>query len=393
MYLINADTGSADRQRVGIDVPDDRERHRLRIRRASTSATSATAGRTRCRPTRPRPATAAASSSTRPISGDIDGKYWRFNFTPAGTIRDPRWSTPAQPIYASSALLFVGSADVYMFFATGSDLLPATAPGRHGHVQAVWPEGQRSVSGAPTKFTQDLATVTNVGAVWPPASGRRPPRRSPATSCSTRRRRRRRRTPCADFTAKLYAVTYTGGAAYDSNGNGKLDNNESPIAATMAGRATAPFIVDQHLYFGYDRRGRRRPSRRSAIPRTSTTASARSACASCRGGRSASEQVIARRDCVRILRRQAAGRATICPRCRSAVVVAREVQKTPSHVSQRTALVAAAVLGIATIATASVWLGGGGSDPHVTTPSASRPDPLARPAPARSGTHRTAQGS
>lgn len=71
-----------------------------------------------------------------------------------------------------------------------------------------------------------------------------------------------------------------------------------------------------------------------------------------------------------------AGR-TICPRCRSAVVVAREVQKTPSHVSQRTALVAAAVLGIATIATASVWLGGGGSDPHVTTRSASRPDPLA----------------
>ena len=67
----------------------------------------------------------------------------------------------------------------------------------------------------------------------------------------------------------------------------------------------------------------------------------------------------------------------ICPRCRAAVVVAREVQKTPSHVSQRTALVAAAVLGIATIATASVWLGGRGSDPQVTTPSASRPDPLA----------------
>ena len=67
----------------------------------------------------------------------------------------------------------------------------------------------------------------------------------------------------------------------------------------------------------------------------------------------------------------------ICPRCRAAVVVAHEVQKPPSHVSQRTALVAAAVLGIATIATASVWLGGGGSDPHVTTPSASRSDPLA----------------
>ena len=58
-------------------------------------------------------------------------------------------------------------------------------------------------------------------------------------------------TPCADFTGKLYAVTYAGGAAYDSNGNGKIDKNESPVAATLAGRATAPFIVDQHLYVAH----------------------------------------------------------------------------------------------------------------------------------------------
>jgi hypothetical protein len=29
-----------------------------------------------------------------------------------------------------------------------------------------------------------------------------------------------------------------------------MDKNENPVAATLAGRATAPFIVDQHLYFG-----------------------------------------------------------------------------------------------------------------------------------------------
>ena len=57
-------------------------------------------------------------------------------------------------------------------------------------------------------------------------------------------------TPCADFNANLYAMTYAGGAAYDSNNNGKIDNNESTIAKTMAGRATAPFIVDQHVVFG-----------------------------------------------------------------------------------------------------------------------------------------------
>jgi hypothetical protein len=59
-------------------------------------------------------------------------------------------------------------------------------------------------------------------------------------------------TPCADFTANLYALTYVGGAAYDSftSGNDKIDKNESPIVRTLQGRATAPFIVDQHLYFG-----------------------------------------------------------------------------------------------------------------------------------------------
>ena len=57
-------------------------------------------------------------------------------------------------------------------------------------------------------------------------------------------------TPCADFTSNLYGLTYAGGAAYDSNANGTIDNNESPVDKTLAGRATAPFIVDQHLVFG-----------------------------------------------------------------------------------------------------------------------------------------------
>ena len=38
----------------------------------------------------------------------------------------------SQPIYASSALLFIGTTDVYMFFSTGSDLLPSSAPGGTG---------------------------------------------------------------------------------------------------------------------------------------------------------------------------------------------------------------------------------------------------------------------
>jgi Tfp pilus tip-associated adhesin PilY1 len=55
---------------------------------------------------------------------------------------------------------------------------------------------------------------------------------------------------CTDATAKTYAFTYLGTAAYDANGNGTLENNESPVVSTSVGRATAPFIVDQHLYIG-----------------------------------------------------------------------------------------------------------------------------------------------
>ena len=68
----------------------------------------------------------------RAYLGDIDGKYWRFTFTPAGSITALSMIDTSQPIYASSALLFVGSTDVYTFFATGSDLLPVTAPGGTG---------------------------------------------------------------------------------------------------------------------------------------------------------------------------------------------------------------------------------------------------------------------
>jgi hypothetical protein len=55
-------------------------------------------------------------------------------------------------------------------------------------------------------------------------------------------------TPCSDFTARLYAVTSLGSAAYDANNDGRIDVSDSPGVRLMHGRATAPFIVDQHLY-------------------------------------------------------------------------------------------------------------------------------------------------
>jgi len=195
--------------------------------------------------------TAAGEAGSVAVSkaylGDIDGKYWRFTFTATGTITANQMVDTGQPIYASSALLFVGTTDVFMFFATGSDLLASTAPGGTGTFKLYGLKDNTPGAGATTKFAIDLATVTNSGGL---ATGERPST-SPSvagdivfytTTTETAS------TPCADFNANLYALTYAGGAAYDTNNNGKIDNNESPIAKTMAGRATAPFIVDQHLY-------------------------------------------------------------------------------------------------------------------------------------------------
>jgi hypothetical protein len=197
--------------------------------------------------------TAAGESGAVAVSkaylGDIDGSYWRFNFTPDGVITANQMVYTGQPIYASSALLFVGTTDVFMFFATGSDLLASSAPGGTGTFKLYGLKDNKPAAGATTKFAIDLATVTNSSGL---ATGERPST-SPSVAGDIvfyTTTVESAGTPCADFTANLYALTYAGGAAYDSNNNGKIDNNESTVAKTMAGRATAPFIVDQHLYTG-----------------------------------------------------------------------------------------------------------------------------------------------
>ena len=192
---------------------------------------------------------AASLVVTKAYLGDVDGVYWRFDFTEAGTISAARMVDTSQPIYASSALLFVGTADVYMFFATGSDLLSSSAPGGQGTFKLWGLKDNAPAVGATTKFSRDLATVSDSGGL---ATGERP---SVAPSVAGdivfyTTTNEAASTPCTDFSAKLYAVTYVGSAAYDSNASGKIENNESPVVRTMSGRATAPFIVDQHLYLG-----------------------------------------------------------------------------------------------------------------------------------------------
>jgi hypothetical protein len=182
-------------------------------------------------------------------AGDIDGRYWKFSFTSGGVITASSIDA-GQPIYSSSALLSVGTADRYLFFGTGSDFLNNTTPGGSGSFKLLeWKDGTSSLVTLKT-LASVSATATDL-----PTNGERPTAAptvagdivffttntdlsgGPSSSwCSS------------DASSKLYAFTYVGSAAYDVNGNGKIDTNESTVVATTTGRGSAPFIVDQHLY-------------------------------------------------------------------------------------------------------------------------------------------------
>ena len=201
--------------------------------------------------------TAASDAGTPAVNvayvGDIDGKYRRFDLTPTGGIVPTVLIDTNQPIYSSSALLFVGTTSRYLFFGTGSDQLPASAPGG-GSASGVSFKLigiQDSMSpGVPGNviLTRDLSPkVVSTGLL---TNGERP-NSSPTVagdivffSTTTDGLT----ASCSDATTKLYAFTYLGTAAYDSNGSGSVTNNESPLITTAVGRGTAPFIVDQHLF-------------------------------------------------------------------------------------------------------------------------------------------------
>ena len=194
----------------------------------------------------------SGSFVSRAYLGDVDGRYWRFEFTVAGTISLTQMIDTGQPIYNSSSLLFVGTSDQHMFISTGSDLLPPTTPGGTGTFRFYGLRDQFPAAGADTIFQRNLATVSSGGNDASLATGERTTSApsvagdivfftTVVSDASV---------PCADVRSNLYALTYLGGAAYDTNNSGSVTNNENPIVANVAGRATAPFIADQHLFFG-----------------------------------------------------------------------------------------------------------------------------------------------
>ena len=198
---------------------------------------------------------AAGPQGSRFISdvyiGDLDGRIWRFDLVlGAGDV--PGFSGGAvklyddvasQPIFNSMAEIDVGSTLRYLFVGTGSDLLPSVGVSQQYKLLGLLDQGN---SGSVT-FTQPLAKVDGVGddekvTAFPAVAGDvvffTTTTFRPAALCSLP-------------DANLYALTFIGGAAYDNTGDNKVSSSDTPKVVTITGvRATAPFVVDQHLVFG-----------------------------------------------------------------------------------------------------------------------------------------------
>jgi hypothetical protein len=186
---------------------------------------------------------------TKAYIGDLDGKLWRFDIglnssgIPVfkGNPTKLYTGTADQPLFSSMAAVTVGTKQ-YLFFGTGSDLLSSVGvSGSYKLIGLLEGNAQPSFTVSLTK-TDGLADDEKVSA-FPAVAGDivffTTTNYKPAA-------------PCSSPDANLYAFTFIGGAAYDSTGDNKVSNNESPKVKTLAGagRATAPFIVDQHLWFG-----------------------------------------------------------------------------------------------------------------------------------------------
>ena len=199
----------------------------------------------------------------RAYIGDLDGRVWRFNIT-TDAVGTPYFSADptllynasltgghgsakkvgaTQPLFSSMASVTVGATQQYIFFGTGSDLLPSNGVSQAYQLIGFLDDGGLGVE----SFTYSLTAVNNSTAdeekvtAFPAVAGDIVFFTTTTFKPST---------PCVLPDANLYALTYIGGAAYDTTGDDTVKNNDSTKVSTITGkRATAPFVVDQHLIF------------------------------------------------------------------------------------------------------------------------------------------------
>ena len=185
---------------------------------------------------------------TKAYVGDLDGNVWRFDFAmvsgvPSVTAKTNLYAAGREhPLFASMATVNVGATQQYIFFGTGSDLLPSAGiPSSHSYkLMSVLDTG----SSGTVKYTNTLASI-NLTAPDEKVTG------FPAVAgdivffVTTLTKPN---LPCSLPDATLYATTFTGGLGYTAQ---PAAQGVGAILTVTGARATAPFIVDQHVAFGF----------------------------------------------------------------------------------------------------------------------------------------------
>jgi hypothetical protein len=197
---------------------------------------------------------------TRAYVGDLDGRIWRFDIGLDGagvprintlvglyTVDTGSGSASDHPIFSSMATVNLGGVQQYLFVGTGSDLLPRNKVSVKYALLAVLDNGP---SGSKTAMIElektDLSGSDEQVSSFPAAAG-------DIVFFSTTTYKA---AACSLPDANLYAMTFIGGPAYDTTGDGKVStggkgaSDSTKIRTTIGTRGTAPFISDQHLVFG-----------------------------------------------------------------------------------------------------------------------------------------------
>jgi hypothetical protein len=189
---------------------------------------------------------------TKAYMGDLDGKLWRFDIA-LDTSKVPKITSNvklydagiAHPLFASMATVTVGGVNQYLFQATGSDLLPSNGVKQQYQFLIVKDNGTSGSLATASGKPISLEIVDGLDNDEKPTSF--PAVAGDIVFFSTTSYKPG--ASCSDPSGNLYAFTFIGGPAYDSSGDGKVDSKDTAKITTVSGRASAPFIVDQHLVF------------------------------------------------------------------------------------------------------------------------------------------------
>lgn len=186
---------------------------------------------------------------TKAYIGDLDGRIWRFDIKLDGSLAPAINaltkvfdSDQKYPFFASMATVNVGGVQQYLFQGAGSDLLPATGVSDQYQLFVIRDNGASGTKTAQIALEAVDGQAGDEKVTGFPAVAGDIVFFSTTTFFPA--------APCTLPNANLYAFTFIGGPAYDTNNSGNLTSADSTKVRTSIGaRASAPFIVDQHVVF------------------------------------------------------------------------------------------------------------------------------------------------